>query len=83
MAEKGTAHKNDTVEAGFLDLCHSGNPLKMSRSGGPEGGLMGAGFWPEAETKATRHEPKSGERRPINSISQAREIVLLLRRLPA
>jgi hypothetical protein len=38
---------------------------------------MGAGFWPEAETKATRHEPKSGERRPINSIS-AREIVLLL-----
>jgi len=53
----------------------------MSRSGGSEGGLMGAGFRPEAETTATRHEPKSGERRPINSIS-AREIVLLLRRLP-
>lgn len=81
MAEKGTAHKNDPVEAGFLDLCDSGNLPKMSRSGGSEGGLMGAGFRPEAETTATRHEPKSGERRPINSIS-AREIVLLLRRLP-
>jgi hypothetical protein len=43
-----------------LDVGHSGNPPKMSRSGGSEGGLMGAGFWPESETNTPRHEPNLG-----------------------
>jgi hypothetical protein len=56
LAEKDSAHK--PIEAGLLGLCHSSKrfPLKMSRSGLPADALIGGGFWPEAETKAIRHD---------------------------